>query len=87
MSPHDITNANFAQLLEEELVRLTAKGWTREQLAADLGYTARQMRNWRDAPPPWALQVGVLTILAGVRGGPPKPRSPGKPEHPKSATR
>lgn len=25
MSPHDITAANFAQLLEKELVRLTAK--------------------------------------------------------------
>lgn len=72
MTPSDITAANFPRLLEKELGRLTAKGWTREQLADDLGYSARQMQNWRDAPPPWALQVGVLTILATVRSGPPK---------------
>lgn len=72
MSPENITDANFARLLEKELVRLTAKGWTREQLATDLGYSARQMQNWRDAPPPWALQVGVLTILHGLESGPRK---------------
>lgn len=61
----------FAANLQAQLDRLAAAGWTREQIAAALGYTARQVQNWRTAEPPHALQVGVIATLRGLRKPPP----------------
>lgn len=63
---------SFATDLQSHLDRLSAAGWTRDQIAAPTGYTDRQIRGWatgRDCKP--ALQAGLLLILSKLKGRPP----------------
>lgn len=63
---------SFAQDLQTQLDRLSAAGWTRDQIAAPTGYTDRQIRGWATGTPcKPALQVGLLVTLSKIKGRPP----------------
>lgn len=63
----------FPADLQIQLDRLSAAGWTREQIAAATGYTRQRLSAWARGPiePPHALRVGLLSVLRGLRGKPP----------------
>lgn len=63
---------SFAAELQTQLDRLSAAGWSRDQIAEPTGYTRRQLAAWaagRTCKP--ALRVGLLSVLGGLKGGPP----------------
>jgi hypothetical protein len=63
---------NFAAELQSHLDRLSAAGWSREQIAKPTGYTDRQIRGWVTGTPcKPALQVGLLLTLSKIKGRPP----------------
>ena len=63
---------SFAQDLQTQLDRLSAAGWTRDQIAAPIGYTDRQIRGLATGTPcKPALQVGLLVTLSKIKGRPP----------------
>lgn len=63
---------SFANELQGHLDRLSAAGWTRDQIAAPTGYTGRQIRGWATGTPcKPALQVGLLLTLSKLNGRPP----------------
>jgi transcriptional regulator with XRE-family HTH domain len=63
----------FPVELQAQLDRLSAAGWSREQIAAATGYTRQRLSAWARGPvePPHALRVGLLAVLRGLRGKPP----------------
>lgn len=65
---------SFAIDLQTQLDRLQASGWTRDQIAAETGYTRRRLSDWTKGPdvPPKALQVGLLSVLGQMTGAPTK---------------
>ena len=63
---------DFTTELQAHLDRLSAAGWTRDQIAAPTGYTDRQIRGWATGTPcKPALQVGLLITLSKIKGRPP----------------
>lgn len=66
---------SFATDLQTQLDRLAAAGWTREQIAAETGYTRQRLSSWARGPgePPHALRVGLLSVLRGLRRPPVAP--------------
>lgn len=64
---------SFHADLQTQLDRLSAKGWTREQIAAATGYTRQRLSAWARGPvePPHALRVGLLSVLRRIDGPPP----------------
>lgn len=66
---------SFAADLQAQLDRLSAAGWSREQIAAATGYTRQRLSAWARGPgePPHALRVGLLSVLRGLRRPPVAP--------------
>ena len=52
---------SFPADLQAQLDRLSAAGWSREQIAAATGYTRQRLSAWARGPvePPHALRVGL----------------------------
>ena len=66
-----MTTQNFPGQLSIQLERLRAAGWTRAQVAAETGFTSRQISNWQNgAGCRYALKVGILLVLSDL-GKPP----------------
>lgn len=63
---------SFPADLQAQLDRLSAAGWTREQIAAETGYTRQRLSSWARGlgEPPHALRVGLLSVLRGLRRPP-----------------
>jgi len=66
---------SFPTDLQAQLDRLSAAGWSREQIAAATGYTRQRLSAWARGPvePPHALRVGLLSVLRGLRRPPVAP--------------
>ena len=66
---------SFPAELQAQLDRLSAAGWSREQIAAATGYTRQRLSAWARGPvePPHALRVGLLSVLRGLRRPPAAP--------------
>jgi hypothetical protein len=68
-----MTTQNFPGQLSIQLERLRAAGWTRAQVAAETGFTSRQISNWQNgAACRYALQVVIILVLANLKKPPAK---------------
>ena len=64
---------SFPADLQAQLDRLSAAGWSRDQIAALTGYMRRQIAAWAagaDCKP--ALRTGLLVTLRGLKGHAPE---------------
>ena len=63
---------SFPADLQAQLDRLSAAGWSREQIAAATGYTRQRLSGWARGPvePPHALRVGLISVLRGLHRPP-----------------